>query len=133
MTSTIVFPTTPVLPTVAAAAASIRSPATKVRVGSIENGEYAGSPAAAVYRTTKPFAVVHFEADGKGLIALLPAGAEVRIVGPSRIGKCLEVLYQNRHCNIFRVDLLGPMAVPVYTLPSRAKPVRARSAAAACA
>jgi hypothetical protein len=106
---------------------------TKIRGESIENGE---CPGKSVYRTRKPFAVVYFEEAGKGLIAFLPEGAEVHVIGPSSIEKCLEILFENRRYNIFKADLLGPWAVPVVPTsiqPGRVKPMRALAAVVACA
>ncbi len=74
-------------------------------------------PVPQIYRTKKPFAVVHFEPTGKGRIVVLPEGAEVRIVGPSCIGKCFEVTFDNHLYNIFRVDLLGPWATQIMPIP----------------
>jgi hypothetical protein len=110
---------------------TLASPTTIVRGESfrdesIENGE---SPVAPVYRTRKCFAVVHFQEPGKGLIVFLPEMAEVRVIGPSCIGKCVEILFENRRYNIFNADLLGPCCTPLQ--PSRVKPVRALSVACA--
>jgi hypothetical protein len=79
-----------------------------------------------VYRTKKSFAVVRFEPTGKGRIVVLPEGAEVRIVGPSQIGKCFEVMFDDQLYNMFRVDLLGPWATQI-------KPIPGLRAVAACA
>jgi len=94
-------------------------------------------PSTSLFRTGKSFAVVHFDECGKGLIAFLPEGAEVRVVGPSRIPKCVEIVYQSRSYNIFEVDLFGPCAMPVdcsrTVRAGRVKPVRALAVAAVCA
>jgi hypothetical protein len=106
---------------------------------SIKNGESIKNVDSAVtsaYRTRKSFAVVHFEEAGKGLIAFLPEGAEVRVIGPSSIGKCLEILFENRRYNIFKADLWGPWAVqvdPILVRPGRVKQMRALAAGVACA
>jgi|SRR5579862_5463846 len=73
---------------------------------------------APVYRLIKGFAVVHFDAEAKGQIVLLPQGTELRVVGSSRLSKCLEVLCQNQRYSIFEKDLLGPWSIPI---KSRAK------------
>jgi hypothetical protein len=75
-----------------------------------ENGD---AQAPRVYRLMKPFAAVKFEAEEKGRIVFLPEGAEVRIVGPSAVCKCVEVVYDRQIYNIFQVDLLGPWSTPV--------------------
>jgi hypothetical protein len=79
-----------------------------------------------LYRTRKSFAVVHFEEAGKGRIVFLPEGAQVRVVGPSRLGKCYEVMFENQVYNIFKVDLLGPWSTPI-------EPIRALKMVSACA
>lgn len=104
---------------------TVVSPISINRGESLENGE---SPVTSVYRTGKSFAVVRFEESGKGLIVFLPQGAEVRVIGPSCIGACLEIMFENRRYNIFKVDLLGPHATPIQ--PGRANPTRALSVVA---
>ncbi len=79
--------------------------------------EKSKTPVPQVYWTKKTFAVVHFEPTGKGRIVVLPEGAEVRIVGPSRIGKCFEIVFDDQLFNIFRVDLLGPWATQIMPIP----------------
>lgn len=66
-----------------------------------------------IYRLRKSFAVVVFEATGRGRIAFLPEGAELRMAGPSAISKCVEVLCGNQRYHIFQQDLLGPWSIPV--------------------
>lgn len=66
-----------------------------------------------VYRLRKCFAVVQFDAGAKGRIVFLPHGTELCVLGSSRLDKCLEVQWQNQRYNIFKVDLLGPWAVPI--------------------
>lgn len=98
------------------------------------------APAMRAYRIRKAFAVVHFEAEGKGRIVFLPEGAKLRIVGPSRLSECFEVLCEDQLYNIFKVDLLGPWSNPIRRTPitggpiktSRMKPIRAL-AMGACA
>ncbi len=81
-----------------------------------------------IYRLRKPCAVVHFEKAGKGRIVFLPEGADLRLVGPSPLCKCLEVACDNQIYNIFQVDLLGPWSIPVRN--SRRGMVRVKSIAA---
>jgi hypothetical protein len=92
--------------------------------------EESQAPSTRAYRTRKSFAVVHFEPAGRGRIVFLPEGAEVRVVGPSRVCECFEVAFENQLYNIFKVDLLGPWASPIKA--SRIKPARAL-AMGACA
>jgi hypothetical protein len=65
-----------------------------------------------VYRIEKPLAAVHFDLAAKGQIIFLPKGAELRVVGPSCVTGCFEVLCEERLYNIFEADLLGPWSVP---------------------
>src|ERR1700729_124734 len=74
--------------------------------------EYGEAKAPRVYRLEKSFAVVRFEATGNGRIVFLPAGAELKVVGSSRLSECFEVLWQDQLYSIFRVDLLGPWSNP---------------------
>jgi hypothetical protein len=93
------------------------------------------------YRLRKSFAAVHFEPAGKGRIVFLPEGADVHVIGPSRMGECFEVMCENQLYNIFRVDLLGPWSTPVKASPIKPspiqprplKPIRALAAMGACA
>jgi len=87
-------------------------------------------PVTRAYRLRKSFAAVHFEEAGKGRIVFLPEGAQVRIVGPSSLCKCLEVMFENRLYNMFKVDLLGIWASPTKSSPI--KPAKAL-AVGACA
>jgi hypothetical protein len=85
------------------------------------------------YRTRKPFAAVHFDEASKGRIVFLPQGAEVRVIGPSSIGKCIEVMFEKQRYNIFKVDLFGQAAIPAYPANVKAirtKPIRTFSAVA---
>ena len=84
------------------------------------------SPAARVYRIKKAFAAVHFDQAGKGRIVLLQEGAELRVIGPSCLSECFEVMCENGLYNIFKVDLLGSWS-------SRIEPIRAMAAVVACA
>jgi hypothetical protein len=76
----------------------------------IENGQ---AEAPRIYHLRKSFAVVQFEETGRGRIVFLPEGADLRIVGPSRLDKCYEVVCDNQRYNIFKEDLLGPWSTPV--------------------
>jgi hypothetical protein len=81
-----------------------------------------------VYRLRKSFAVVHFELSGKGRIVFLPEGAELKVVGSSRLSQCCEVLCENQLYSIFEADLSGPSVMRLKRGPT--KPVPARAAAA---
>jgi hypothetical protein len=69
------------------------------------------------YRLRESLAAVHFDAAGKGRIVFLPEGADLRVIGPSSLCGCLEVLCQNRLHNVFKADLLGPKSVPIESNP----------------
>jgi hypothetical protein len=89
------------------------------------------APVTRVYRLRKPFATVHFEPDGKGRIVVLPEGAEVRVIGPSGVCECFEVMFETQRYNIFKVDLLGPWSTPI---KSRSiKPIGTSAPMRACA
>jgi hypothetical protein len=93
------------------------------------------------YRIRKSFAAVHFDQAAKGQIVFLPEGAELAIVGPSRLAGCFQVLCQDRLYNLFKEDVLGPWSTPVGPAlvrsnpiaPSLIKPKRALAAEEACA
>jgi hypothetical protein len=85
-------------------------------------------PVTRPYRLRKSFAAVHFEEAGKGRIVFLPDGALVRVVGPSCMAECFEVMFEDRLYNMFKVDLLGIWASPTRSSPS--KPAKALAAAA---
>jgi hypothetical protein len=94
------------------------------------------APATRAYRLTKPFAAVHFEPAGKGRIVFLPEGAELRVIGSSRLCGCFEVMFENQLYNMFKVDLLGPWSTPIGRASMKAnatKPIRALAAVGACA
>jgi hypothetical protein len=74
-------------------------------------------PNARAYRLRKSFAAVHFEAAGKGRIVFMPEGAVVRLIGPSSLAKCFEIMYENRLYNMFKADLLGIWASPTKSSP----------------
>jgi hypothetical protein len=106
---------------------AIVSSTKRVFVAPIERSE---SPTLQTYRLGKPFAVVHFDQlvdpAGKGRLAFLPAGAELRVIGTSRLCNCFEVMCQSQLYSVFKVDLLGPWSTPIKTTPiksSRVKPV----------
>jgi len=88
------------------------------------------APAVQVYRIRKAFAVVQFDLAAKGRIVFLPDGAELRIIGPSCLSQCFEVVCNNQRYNIFQVDLLGPWSTPIKN--GRSGAMRAR-AIGACA
>jgi hypothetical protein len=74
-------------------------------------------PNTRAYRLRKSFAAVHFEAAGKGRIVFLPEGAVVRVIGPSSVAKCFEIMFENRLYNMFKADLLGIWASPTKSSP----------------
>jgi hypothetical protein len=80
---------------------------------------------ARVYRLRKSFAAVHFEAAGKGRIVFLPEGAVVRLMGPSSLAKCFEIMYENRVYNMFKADLLG-----IWASPTKSRPIQPAKALA---
>jgi hypothetical protein len=93
------------------------------------------APAQQMFRLRKSFAAVHFEPAGKGRIAFLPQEAEVRVVGPSCLCDCFEVVFENQLYNIFKVDLLGPWSTTIEPKPVKPKPIKPTRALAvgACA
>jgi hypothetical protein len=103
--------------------------------------EKSEAPATPAFRLRKSFAAVQFEPAGKGRIVFLPEGAELHVVGPSRMGECCEVRVENQLYNIFRVDLSGPWATPIKPgliqpspiQPRPLKPIPALAAMGACA
>jgi hypothetical protein len=86
---------------------------------------------ARMYRLRKSFAAVQFDATGKGRIVFLPEGAELRLIGYSRLCECFEVTHESRLYNMFKVDLLGFWSTPIR--PPASKALRAVTAARACA
>ncbi len=78
------------------------------------------APATPAYRLRKPLAAVCFDPAGKGRIVFLPQGAELRLIGPSRLGECFEVLHETRLYSVFKIDLLGPCSTPLQHIPSKA-------------
>ena len=82
------------------------------------------------YRLGKSFAAVQFDANAKGRIVFLPEGAEVRIVGPSALCKCVEAMCGNQRYNIFEQDLLGPWSTRVKRRPIRLALTKAMGACA---
>jgi hypothetical protein len=93
--------------------------------------EKAEDQAPRAYRIEKSLAAVHFDLAAKGQIVFLPAGAELHLIGPSCLGGCFEVLWEERLYNIFKADLIGAWSVPVK--PNRRKPVPSFRAAGAYA
>ena len=79
--------------------------------------------AAQMYRLRKSFAAVHFEPAGKGRIVFLPPKAAVRIIGPSRLCECVEVMFENQLYNLFKVDVLGPWSTSIKPKPVKPNPI----------
>jgi|SRR5580658_4928047 hypothetical protein len=101
------------------------APLIAIPIEPAENGE---AEAPRVYRLRKSFAVVQFEPSGKGRIVFLPEGAELWVVGASRMSQCSEVRCKGELYNIFEANLLGPWSTRVKKRSNR--PVPARSVAA---
>ena len=80
------------------------------------------------YRTKTSFVAVHFNLAGKGAIGFLPAGAILRIIGPSScLREGFEVMFEEQVYSIFKVDLIARCS-------EASEPIRARGrAVAACA
>jgi hypothetical protein len=110
--------------------ATAGSPTTLTTSGFSTPIEVGHAEAPRVYRLRKSFAVVQFEPAGKGRIVFLPEGAELKMVGSSRLAQCCEVLCENQLYSIFEVDLFGPWSTKLKRRPTRPVPVRA---VAACA
>jgi hypothetical protein len=79
--------------------------------------EKSGAGANRAYRTKTSFVAVHFDEAGKGRIVFLPYGATLRVIGPSScLPESLEVMFDNRVYNVFKVDFLGrctPICEPI--------------------
>jgi hypothetical protein len=84
-----------------------------------------------LYRLLKPLAAVQFDSKGKGFIVILPAKAELRIMGSSSLRNCSEVMYQSGLYNVFNVDVLGCWSTAIRS--KRLEPIRAPAAIGACA
>jgi hypothetical protein len=86
------------------------------------------APVERAYRTKTSFVAVHFDEAGRGRIVFLPAGATLRVIGPSScLREALEVMFEARTYNVFEIDLTARSTL-ICT------PVRAtRRAMAACA
>lgn len=93
--------------------------------------EKSESQATRVYRIRKSMAAVQFDRAAKGQIVFLPEGAELCVVGSSRLADCLEVLCEERLYNIFAADLLGIWSAPIKS--RRMRPIRTLSSLGACA
>jgi hypothetical protein len=107
---------------------------TKIVLG--EPIEKSAARATRMYRLGKPFAAVHFEPVGKGRIVFLPEGAEVHVIGSSRLCECFEVMFEAQLYNMFKVDLLGPWSTlikPNPIKPDPIKPILALATVGACA
>jgi hypothetical protein len=74
-------------------------------------------PVTQMYRLRKSFAAVHFQPAGKGRIVFLPQQAEVRVIGPSCLCECFEVIFENQLYSLFKVDLLGPWSTSIKPKP----------------
>jgi hypothetical protein len=86
------------------------------------------APAKRAYRTKTSFVAVHFDETGKGRILFLPAGATLRVIGPSScLREALEVMFESRIYNVFEIDLVARSIM--ISEPTRSK----RRALAACA
>lgn len=94
---------------------------TTIKGGAPARDTYADSMQS--FRLRKSFAAVHFDPSGKGRIAFLPEGAELRIAGSSCLSECFEVVWENRLYNIYKVDLLGPWSNQI--TPRRAMAAKA--------
>ncbi len=75
------------------------------------------APATRVYRLKKSLAAVCFDSAGKGRIVFLPQGAELYLIGVSRLCECFEVMHETQLYNVFQVDLLGPRSTPIQRRP----------------
>jgi hypothetical protein len=82
------------------------------------------APAHQMYLLRKSFAAVHFEPAGKGRIVFLPQKAEVRVIGPSCLSECFEVVFENQLYNVFKVDVLGPWSTTIKPKPVKPKPIK---------
>jgi hypothetical protein len=93
------------------------------------------APVTQMYRLRKSFAAVRFEPAGKGRIVFLPREAEVRVIGPSCLCECFEVMFENQLYNLFKVDLLGPWSTSIKPKPVKPNPIKPTRALAveACA
>jgi hypothetical protein len=78
------------------------------------------TPATRAYRLRESLAAVRYDPTGKGRIVFLPQGAELRLIGGSRLGECFEVMHETQLYNVFKVDLLGPRSTPIQRLPIQA-------------
>jgi hypothetical protein len=112
----------------ATACSTVRSTVRSTTISFAAPLEAARAEAPRVYRLRKSIAAVHFGSSEKGQIVFLPDGAELRVVGPSRLCRCCEVLCEDRLYNMFEVDLLGPWSIRLKRRPMR--PVEDKTAAA---
>lgn len=88
-------------------------------------------PGAQVYRSRKRFAAVQVDAQGTGQIVFLAEGAELRVVGPSRVGGCLEVLCGRQRYHMFKVDLWGAGCIQMEAKPSKRRHIESARATVA--
>ena len=84
-----------------------------------------------VYKIRKSMAAVQFDQAAKGHIVFLPEGAELCVVGSSRMADFVEVICEERLYNIFEADLSGIWSAPIKS--RRVKAIRSLSSAGACA
>jgi hypothetical protein len=71
------------------------------------------APAPRAYRLRESLAAVRFDPSGKGRIVFLPQGAELHLIGDSRLPECFEVMHGTQLYHVFQVDLLGPRSTPI--------------------
>jgi hypothetical protein len=74
------------------------------------------------YRLRKCLAAVQFDRAQRGRIVFLPEGAELCVMGSSRLVGCLEVLCGRQRYSLFQVDLLGPWSTPVVSDAAESRP-----------
>jgi hypothetical protein len=98
-------------------ATSIATATAIIRGAPIQTIEASATPA---YRLGKSLAAVCFDPAGKGRIVFLPQGAVLRVIGPSRLCECFEVLHDTQLYSVFKIDLLGPWSRPIQLIPSKA-------------
>jgi hypothetical protein len=75
------------------------------------------APATRAYRLKTSLAAVRFDPSGKGRIDFLPQGAELHLIGDSRLPECFEVMHGIQLYHVFQVDLLGPRSTPMQHKP----------------
>ena len=93
------------------------------RIAPVETGR--ALPVNRVYRLKKELMAVKFDRSGNGQIVSLPKGAELEIVGFSCLSECFEVVWRERCCSVFEVDLLGTWSSPIAARRQATQGVRA--------